>query len=76
MPVFAVYIWFKHDKNIYPGILLSLFLLITAYRIIQMLLHDLQDDFNLGINVKTIFFFIPTFPLIGHFYICILNLYR
>lgn len=30
-----------------------------------MLLHDLQDDFNLGINVRTFFFFVPTFPLIG-----------
>jgi AraC-like DNA-binding protein len=62
---FAGYIWFRRDRNIYPGILLSLFMIITAYRIAQMLLHDLQDDFNLGINLKTIFFFIPTFPLIG-----------
>jgi AraC-like DNA-binding protein len=64
---FAGYIWFRRDRNIYPSILLSLFLLITAYRIVQMLLHDLQDDFNLGINVRTFFFFIPTFPLIGPF---------
>ena len=64
---FAGYIWFKHDRNIYPSILLSLFLLITAYRIAQMLLHDLQDDFDLGINLKTLFFLIPTFPLIGPF---------
>jgi len=64
---FAGYIWFSRDRNIYPSILLSLFLLITAYRITQMLLHDLQDDFNLGINLKTLFFFIPTFPLIGPF---------
>jgi AraC-like DNA-binding protein len=64
---FAGYIWFRIDRNIYPGILLSLFLLITSYRIAQMLLHDLQDDFNLGINLRTIFFFIPTFPLIGPF---------
>jgi len=62
---FAVYIWFRRDRNIYPAILLSLFMIITAYRITQMLLHDLQDDFSLGINLKTIFFFIPTFPLIG-----------
>jgi AraC-like DNA-binding protein len=68
---FAGYIWFKRDRNIYPSILLSLFMLITAYRIAQMLLHDLQDDFNIGINIKTLFFFIPTFPLIGPF----LNLY-
>jgi len=62
---FAGYIWFKRDRNIYPSILLSLFLFITAYRIAQMLLHDLQDDFDLGINLKTLFLFIPTFPLIG-----------
>ena len=62
---FAGYIWFKRDRNIYPGILLSLFLFITAYRIAQMLLHDLQDDFDLSINLKTLFFLIPTFPLIG-----------
>src|SRR5512133_3649488 len=62
---FAGYIWFKRDRNIYPNILLSLFMLITAYRIVQMLLHDLQDDFNLGINIRILFFFIPTFPLIG-----------
>lgn len=62
---FAAYIWFRANRNIYPAILLTLFMLITAYRIIQMLLHDLQDDFNLGINLKTVFFFIPTFPLIG-----------
>lgn len=64
---FAAYIWFKRDRNIYPGVLLSLFMLITSYRIVQMLLHDLQDDFNLGINLKILFFFIPTFPLIGPF---------
>ncbi len=64
---FAGYIWFRRDRNIYPGIILSLFLLITAYRIAQMLLHDLQDDFDLSINLKTLFFFIPTFPLIGPF---------
>jgi hypothetical protein len=60
---FAAYIWFKQDKNVYPSILLSLCLLITAYRIAQMLLHDLQDDFNLGINLRILFFFIPTFRL-------------
>lgn len=64
---FSGYIWFRREKNIYPSILLSLFLLITAYRIVQMLLHDLQDDFYLSINLKTLFFFIPTFPLIGPF---------
>jgi len=64
---FAGYLWFRRDRNIYPSILLSLFLFITAYRIAQMLLHDLQDDFDLGINLKTVFFFIPTFPLIGPF---------
>lgn len=64
---FAGYIWFRRDRNIYAGILLSLFMLITAYRISQMLLHDLQDDFAIGINLRTIFFFIPTFPLIGPF---------
>jgi AraC-like DNA-binding protein len=62
---FAVYIWLKRNRNTYASFLLSLFLLITAYRIVQMLLHDLQDDFNLGINVRTFFFFIPTFTLIG-----------
>ena len=62
---FAVYIWLKRNRNTNANILLSLFLLITAYRIVQMLLHDLQDDFNLGINVRTFFFFIPTFTLIG-----------
>ena len=62
---FAGYIWFKHNRNIYSSVLLSLFLIITAYRIAQMLLHDLQDDFNIGINLKTFFFYIPTFPLIG-----------
>ncbi len=64
---FACYIWFRRDKNIYAGILLSLFMLITAYRITQMLLHDLQDDFDIGVNLRTLFFFIPTFPLIGPF---------
>ncbi len=64
---FAGYIWFRRDRNIYPSVLLSLFLLITAFRIAQMLLHDLQDDFDLNINLKTLFFFIPTFPLIGPF---------
>jgi len=62
---FAVYIWLKRNRNTYASFLLSLFLIITAYRILQMLLHDLQDDFNLGINVRTFFFFIPAFPLIG-----------
>lgn len=62
---FAAYIWFKRDRNIFPSIILSWFMLITAYRIAQMLLHDLQDDFNLGINLRILFFFIPTFPLIG-----------
>ena len=64
---FTGYLWFKRDRNIYPSILLSLFMLITAYRITQMLLHDLQDDFDIGINIRTLFFFIPTFPLIGPF---------
>ena len=64
---FAGYLWYKRDRNIYPSILLSLFLFITAYRIAQMLLHDLQDDFDLSINLRTLFFFIPTFPLIGPF---------
>jgi len=62
---FSGYIWFKRNRNSYSSVLLSLFLFITAYRITQMLLHDLQDDFNLGINLKIFFFFIPTFPLIG-----------
>ncbi len=62
---FACFIWLKRNKNTYASTLLSMFLFITAYRIVQMLLHDLQDDFNLGINVRTFFFFIPTFPLIG-----------
>lgn len=62
---FAVYLWFKRGRNITAGIILSVFMLITAYRIVQMLLHDLQDDFNMSINVRIIFFFIPTFPLIG-----------
>lgn len=62
---FAVYIWLKRNRNTYASFLLSLFLIITAYRILQMLLHDLQDDFNLGLNIRTFFFFIPTFPLIG-----------
>jgi len=62
---FAGYLWFKRDRNIYPSIILTLFMLITAYRIAQMLLHDIQDDFNIGINAGTLFFFIPTFPLIG-----------
>lgn len=62
---FAVYIWLKPNRNAYASFLLSLFLLITAYRILQMLLHDLQDDFILGINVRTFFFFIPSFLLIG-----------
>jgi len=30
-----------------------------------MLLHDLQDELNLGISLKILFFFIPTFALIG-----------
>ena len=64
---FACFIWLKRNRNTYASTLLSLFLIITAYRIAQMLLHDLQDDFNLGINVRTFFFFIPTFPLIGPF---------
>ena len=62
---FAIYIWLKKSKNTRANFLLSLFLIITAYRITQMLLHDLQDDFNLGINLRTFFFFIPTFPLVG-----------
>lgn len=62
---FSGYIWFKRNRNSYSSALLSLFLFITAYRIAQMLFHDLQDDFSLGINLKTFFFFIPTFPLVG-----------
>jgi len=62
---FSGYIWFKRDRNLYPNILLSLFMLITAYRIIQMLFHDLQDNLSLGINLRILFFLIPTFPLIG-----------
>jgi AraC-like DNA-binding protein len=65
--LFAVYIWLKRNRNTYASTLMSVFLLITAYRITQMLLHDLQDDFNLSLNIKTFFFFIPTFPLIGPF---------
>jgi len=64
---FAGYIWFKRDRNTYASSLLSMFLIITAYRIAQMLLHDLQDDFDIGINLKTFFFFVPTFPLVGPF---------
>ena len=62
---FACFIWLNRNRNTYASNSLSIFLLITAYRIAKMLLHDLQDDFNLGINVRTFFFFIPTFPLIG-----------
>lgn len=62
---FACFLWLKRNKNNFASTLLSTFLIITAYRIVQMLLHDLQDDFNMGINVRTFFFFIPTFPLIG-----------
>ena len=64
---FAAYIWLKRNKNTYASFLMSLFLFITAYRIAQMLLHDMQDDFNLSLNLRTFFFFIPTFPLIGPF---------
>jgi AraC-like DNA-binding protein len=62
---FSGYIWLRRDKNLFPAILFSLFMLNTAYRIVQMLLHDLQDDFNLGINLRLLFFFIPSFTLIG-----------
>jgi len=62
---FAVYVFLKRNRKTSASALLSLFLLITAYRITQMLLHDMQDDFNLGINLRTFFFFIPAFPLLG-----------
>ncbi len=62
---FAFYVWIRQNRNSYATALLALFLIIMAFRILQMLLHDLQDDFNLGINIKTFFFFIPVFPLLG-----------
>lgn len=63
--LFSGYIWFKKNRNNFASALLSLFLFIIAYRITQMLLHDLQDDFDIGINPSALFFFIPTIPLAG-----------
>lgn len=62
---FAAYIMFRREKKPYATALLSVFMLMIAYRIIQMLLHDLQEDFNIGLNVKSFLFYIPTFPLAG-----------
>jgi len=62
---FIGYLIIKKNKNNVASITLSVFLVITVYRILQMLLHDLQDDFNIGINLKSFFFFTPTFLLIG-----------
>lgn len=68
----SVYISFRRDKNVYAAAAISAFLVLTAFRIIQVLLRDLQQDFNLGINLRSIFFLIPTFPLAGPFlYLCI-----
>lgn len=64
---FAVYVTSRREKNLYATALLSAFMIIIAYRIIQMLLHDLQEDFNIGLNLRSFIFYIPTFPLAGPF---------
>ena len=73
---FAGYIWFKRDRNIYPGILLSPFSFIATYFITHMFMNVLQDDFDLSINLRTPFFFIPAFPLIDPFLHLISNQYH
>lgn len=61
----AVYFTFRRERNVYAAALFSAFMLMIAFRIIQVLLHDLQDDFDLGLNLRSLFFFVPTFPLAG-----------
>jgi len=62
---FAVYIWFKRDRNIFPGILLSLFLVCIAFRIFKLFTNELQYYYDIRFNINTFFLLIPLFSLYG-----------
>jgi len=61
----SVYIWFQRVKNTIPGLLLSLFLVFTAFRIIRLLLTDFQDTFNSDFNFPLVYYAITVSALIG-----------
>jgi AraC-like DNA-binding protein len=61
----SIYIWFYRNKNTVPNILLSVFLVFTAFRIIRLLLTDFQDNFDLDYNFPLFYYSISVSSLVG-----------
>ena len=61
----SIYIWFQRNKNTIPNLLLSIFLVFTAFRIIRLLLTDFQDDFDLDFNLPLFYYAISVSALVG-----------
>lgn len=61
----SVYIWFQRVKNTIPSLLLSLFLVFTAFRIIRLLLTDFQDTSDSDFNFPLVYYAITVSALIG-----------
>jgi len=59
----AVYSWFQHEKNLTPNILFTIILILAAYRISNLLIHDLVDDFQLGVQIPDILIYQPEHSL-------------
>ena len=61
----SIYIWFQRNKNTIPNLLLSIFLVFTAFRIIRLLLTDFQDNFDLDFNLPLFYYSISVSSLVG-----------
>lgn len=61
----SIYIWFQRNKNTIPNLLLSIFLVFTAFRIIRLLLIDFQDNFNLDFKLPLFYYSISVSSLVG-----------
>lgn len=61
----SIYIWFQRNKNTIPNLLLSIFLVFTAFRIIRLLLTDFQDNFDLDFKLPLFYYSISVSSLVG-----------
>ena len=61
----SIYIWFQRVKNTIPNLIISLFLVFTAFRIVRLLLTDFQDSFDLDLNLPLLYYAISISALIG-----------
>jgi len=61
----SIFIWFQRNKNTIPNLLLSIFLVLTAFRIIRLLLTDFQDNFDLDFKLPLLYYSISVSSLVG-----------